>query len=110
MPAHACARAPPLAAGRPAPGRARAWAWVLVPYLAWFFLNRVSKYGPNQLRSRTGPDRLRCQVANLLDCQQSRTNWTANGCKPVGLPKVANQLDVQRLQWLGRKVAIFQSC
>ena len=44
MPAHAHVRAAAGSRGRPALvlGRARAWAWVRVPYPAWFFLNRVS--------------------------------------------------------------------
>ena len=65
MLARARARAPPLAAGRPVPARARdrvrarVWVWVWVPYLAWFFLNRVSRVWitplpePNPLRSAT---------------------------------------------------------
>jgi len=137
MPYHACARRRwrrrrwPAGAGA-GPGRARVLVlvlvlvWVWVPYLAWFFLNQVSRVWaatrtkpapPRQrtrsaVRIRTDPPtgvRLvgRPRVASLLDCQRLRTYWTANGCKPVGLPKVANQLDGQRVQWLGRKVAAF---
>ena len=78
----ACARAPPLAAGggRPVPG----WGWVRVPYLAWFFLNQVSRYDPKQTRSapeldrtrsarqQTAPRHLDCQQLRLLGCQQTR--------------------------------------
>ena len=47
----------------------------------------------------------RTRPAPLSGSERLRTSWTANGCEPVGLPKVANQLDGQRL---GRKVAPFR--
>ena len=65
--------------------------------------------GTWSFRARLGGNYARtCRHARARSRQQLRTNWTANGCKPVGLPKVANQLDGQRLQWLGRKVAPFR--
>ena len=61
MPAHTCVRARAAAggggagAGAGARARVRFRVWVWVPYLAWFFLNRVSRVwatpDSNQTRS-----------------------------------------------------------
>ena len=86
MPVRACARRR-WRRRRPA-GRCRArdrdrvWVWVWVPYLAWFFLNRVSRVWaaplpePDPLRDPTRyPDpklQLDSQRSQLLDSQQVR--------------------------------------
>ena len=76
MLARACARAR-RRWRRPAGARARARVWV--PYLAWFFLNRVSRVWVTPLPepdphrypdpNRPAPRLLECQQLRLLDCQ-----------------------------------------
>ena len=107
MPARACVRARAAAGGGRQAGRrrcrsrsrardrARAWAWawvwvrVQVPYLAWFFLNRVSRVWATPLPK---PDPTRYPDPKLqLDSQRSQL------------------LDSQQVRLLGRTVATVQS-
>ena len=84
MPAYACARAPPLAAAagrrrrrcRAGLGSGFGFRFRFLPYLAWFFLNRVSRVWAAPLPE---PDPLRYPDPNrpangpaprLLECQQ----------------------------------------
>ena len=64
---HACARAR-RRWRRPGRARARVWVWVWVPYLAWFFLNRVSRVWVTPLPE---PNPLRYPI---------RSSPPANGC------------------------------
>ena len=108
MPAHACARAPPLAAaaGRPGHGHRSGSSSSSglslgsgsgsLPGLILFESGLEVWAEPAPLPNRTGPAPLSgCEpvglptVANQLDCQRVQTSWTAKGCEPVGRPKVA---------------------
>ena len=82
MPARARARAA-AGGGRPVPGRAQAWArvwvWVWVPYLAWFFLNRVSRVWvtplPDPLQPANGCPRERIRTVRQPLSENRPCGW-----------------------------------
>ena len=69
MLAHACVRARAAAGG----GRVRDRVWVWVPYLAWFFLNRVSRVWVTPLPDPLQPTRQRVSA--------NGSEPPANGCR-----------------------------